>query len=72
MYNISMIEKVLQQICAIDYLVSKYTFLLTNQFLQRQNFLIDEDISRMGLLSSKVSLLESNHSATLANSELRN
>ena len=36
--NISMIEKVVQQICAIDYLVSKYTFLLINQFVQRQIF----------------------------------
>ena len=52
MRNISMFEKVVQQVCAIDYLVSKYTFLLINQFIQRQNFLIDEDISRMGLLSS--------------------
>ena len=52
MPNISMIEKVVQQVCAIDYLVSKYTFLLINQFMQRQIFLIDEDISRMGLLSS--------------------
>ena len=52
MPNISMIEKVVQQICAIDYLVSKYTILLINQFVQRQNFLIDEDISRRGLLSS--------------------
>ena len=52
MPNISKIEKVVQQVCAIDYLVSKYTFLLINQFIQRQNFLIDEDISRMGLLSS--------------------
>ena len=46
-----MIEEVVQQECAIDYLVSKYTFLI-NQFIQRQIFLIDEDISRMGLLSS--------------------
>ena len=30
---ISMIEKVIQQICAIDYLVNKYTFLLFNQFV---------------------------------------
>ena len=52
MPNISMIEKVVQQICAIDYFVSKYTFLLMNQFVHRQNFLIDEDISGMGLLSS--------------------
>ena len=52
MPNISMVKKVVQQICAIDYFVSKYTFLLINQFVQRQNFLIDEDISRMMLLSS--------------------
>ena len=52
MPNISMIEKVVQQVCVIDYLVSKYTFLLIIQLIQRQNFLIDEDISRMGLLSS--------------------
>ena len=52
MPNISMIEKVVQQVCAIDYLVSKYTFLLMNQFIQRQNFVIYEDITRMGLLSS--------------------
>ena len=52
MPNFSMIEKVIQQECAIAYLVSKYTFLLINQFIQRQNFLIDEDITRMGLLSS--------------------
>ena len=52
MPNISMIEKVVQQVCAIDYLVSKYTSLLINQFIQRQTFLIDEDISRMELLSS--------------------
>ena len=53
MPNISVIEKVAQQACAIDYLVSKYTFLLINQFIQRQNLLIDEDISRMGLLNSR-------------------
>ena len=52
MSKISMIQKVVQQVCAIDYLVSKYIFLLMNQFIQMQNFLIDEDISRMGLLSS--------------------
>ena len=46
-YNISMIEKVVQQVCAIYYLVSKYTYLLINQFVQRPNCLIDEDISRM-------------------------
>ena len=45
MPDISMIEKVVQQECAIDYLVSKYTFMLINQFMPRQNFLIDEDIS---------------------------
>ena len=45
MPDISMIEKVIQQKCAIDYLVSKYTFLFINLFIQRQNFLIDEDIS---------------------------
>ena len=50
MPNISMIEKFVQQDCAIDYLVSKYTFLLINQFIQMQNLLIAEDISRMGLL----------------------
>ena len=44
MPNFSMIEKVVQQECAIDYLVSKYTFLLINQFIQRQNIVIDEDI----------------------------
>ena len=44
MPNFSMIEKVVQQECAIDYLVSKYTFLLINQFIQRQIFLIYEDI----------------------------
>ena len=47
-----MIEKVVQQECAIDNLVSKYTFLLINQFIQRENFLIDEDTSQMGLLNS--------------------
>ena len=52
MPNISMIEKVVQQVCAVDYLVSKHRFLLINKFIQRQNFLIDEDISRIGLLSS--------------------
>ena len=52
MPGISMIEKVVQQECVINYLVSKYTFLLINQFVQRQHFLIDEDIARMGLLSS--------------------
>ena len=51
MPNISMIEKVVPEVCAIDYLVSKNT-LLVNKFIQRQNFLIDEDISQMGLLSS--------------------
>ena len=50
-YNISMIKKVVQQVCAIDYLVTRYTFLLINQFVQRQFFLSDEDISRMELLS---------------------
>ena len=43
MPDISMIEKVIQQECAIDYVVSKYTYLLINQFIQRQNFLINED-----------------------------
>ena len=38
MPNISMIEKVVQQERAIDYLVSKYAFLLTNQFIQKQKF----------------------------------
>ena len=52
MPNIYVIEKVVQQVCAIDYRVSKYTFLLINQFIQRENFLIDEDISRIGLLSN--------------------
>ena len=52
MPNISMIKKVVQQVCDIDYLVSKYTFLLINQFIQRQNPLIHEDISRLGLLGS--------------------
>ena len=52
MPNISMIEKAVQQICAIDYLVHENSFLLINQFVQRQIFLIDKDISRMGLLSS--------------------
>ena len=47
-----MIEKVVQQVSAIDYLVSKYSFLLINKFVQRQDFLIAEDISRMELLSS--------------------
>ena len=32
-------------ICAIDHIVSKYTVLLINQFVQRQIFLIDEDIT---------------------------
>ena len=32
MPNFSMIEKVTQQECGIDYFVSKYTFLLINQF----------------------------------------
>ena len=54
MPNISTIQKVVQQECAIDYLVSKYIFLLINQFLERQKFLFDEDISRKGLLSSLV------------------
>ena len=52
MPNISMIEKVVQQVCAIDYPVSEYTLLLINKFIQRHFFLIYEDISRMGLLSS--------------------
>ena len=43
-----MIEKVVQQVCAIDYLVSKYTFLLINQFIQKKIFFIDVNISRMG------------------------
>ena len=38
MPNFSMIEKVVQQECAIDYLVSKYTFLLINQFIQTDLF----------------------------------
>ena len=38
MPNFSMIEKVVQQVCSIDYLVSKYTLLLINQFIQRQSF----------------------------------
>ena len=50
MPNISIIEKVNQQVAAIDYLVSKYTLLLVNQFVERQNFLVDKDISRMRLL----------------------
>ena len=57
MPNISLIEKVVQQECAINYLESKYTFLLINQFIQRQIFLIDEDISRMGLLRDRKSVV---------------
>ena len=53
MPNITMIEKVVQQLCNIDYLVSKYTFLLINQFILRQNLLIDEDISRMRVLTAE-------------------
>ena len=34
MPNFYMSEKVFQQECAIDYLVSKYTFMLINQFIQ--------------------------------------
>ena len=60
MPNISMIEKVIQQVCAIDYFVSMYTFLLINQFIQRQNFLIDEVIFWMGLLSSSIECLQWN------------
>ena len=53
MLNISMIEKVVQQVCAIEYrIVNKYTFLLITAVYHEANFLIDEDISRMGLLSS--------------------
>ena len=52
MSNFSMIEKVVQHECDIDNLVSKYTLLLINQLIQRQNFFIDEDISRMGQLNS--------------------
>ena len=52
MPNISIIKKVNQQVTAIDYLLSKYTLLLVKQFVERQNFLIDEDISRMRLLGS--------------------
>ena len=44
MPNISMAEKVVQRVCAIYYLVSKYTFLLFNHFVKRQIILIDEDI----------------------------
>ena len=52
MPNISMIEKVVQLVRAVDYLVRNYTFLLINHFVSRQNFLTDEDISWMWLLSS--------------------
>ena len=45
MPNIYKIKTVVQQVCAIDYIVSKYTFLLIDQFVKRQNYLIDEDIS---------------------------
>ena len=48
-----MIEKVVQQVCAIEYrIVNKYTFLLITAVYHEANFLIDEDISRMGLQSS--------------------
>ena len=36
----------------MDCLVCKYSFLLLNQFVLRQNFLIVEVVSRMGLLGS--------------------
>ena len=37
MPNISMVKKVIQQVCAIDYIVSKHTFLLINQFIWGKN-----------------------------------
>ena len=52
MPNISMIEKVVQQVCTVDYIVSKYTFLLINQSVYRPDFFIEEDISRMKQMSS--------------------
>ena len=40
-----MIGNVVHQVCAIDYLISKYTFLLINKFIKMEKNLIDEDIS---------------------------
>ena len=47
MFDILVSEKIAQYVCAIDNLVSTHAFLLTDTFLQRQNFLVDEVISRM-------------------------
>ena len=55
MPNISMIDKVVQQVYGIDYVVSKYTFLFINQCIHRQTFLIHDQTNPTpltGLLSS--------------------
>ena len=36
----SVSENVTKQVCAIDHFIGKYSFLLFNQFVKRENFLI--------------------------------
>ena len=36
----SVSEYVTKQVCAIDHFIDKYSFLLINQFIKRENFLI--------------------------------
>ena len=39
----SVSENVTKQVCAIDYFIGKYSFLLINQFIRRENFLINQN-----------------------------
>ena len=36
----SVSENVTKQVCAIDHFIGKYSFLLINQFIKNENFLI--------------------------------
>ena len=46
----SVSENVTKQVCAIDHIIGKYSFLLINQFIKRENCLIYENIPRVWLL----------------------
>ena len=47
----SVSENVTKQVCAIDhFIIGKYSFLLINQFIKREDFLILENIPRVRLV----------------------
>ena len=46
----SVSENVTKQLCAIDHFIGKYSFLLINQFINRENFLILKNIPLVQLL----------------------